>query len=89
MNINSEFIELYGYLAAILTTIAFLPQLYKTWNSKSAEDVSLIMLVCFISGLLLWIIYGLKIGSLPILIANIITLMFNLGILILKLIYKT
>ena len=38
-----NYIDLSGFLAAILTTIAFLPQLYKTWKTKSAEDVSLIM----------------------------------------------
>ena len=41
-------IDLFGFLAALLTTIAFLPQLYKTWETKSADDVSLIMLILLI-----------------------------------------
>ena len=80
--------QFYGFLAAILTTIAFLPQLYKTWNTKSAEDVSLITLILFIIGLICWIVYGIKINSTPILIANIFTFIFNFSILILKLIYS-
>ena len=82
--INLNYIDLIGFLAALLTTIAFLPQLYKTWKTKSADDVSLIMLILFITGLMFWIIYGIKINSIPILVANIITFIFNFSILILK-----
>ena len=82
---NFNYIDLFGFLAALLTTIAFLPQLHKTWKTKSADDVSLSMLILFIVGLLCWIIYGLKINSIPILVANIVTFLFNFSILILKL----
>tara|TARA_B100000700_G_scaffold94627_1_gene106738 strand:- start:64 stop:339 length:276 start_codon:yes stop_codon:yes gene_type:complete len=85
---NFNYIDLFGFLAALLTTIAFLPQLHKTWKTKSADDVSLSMLILFIVGLLCWIIYGLKINSIPILVANIITFIFNFSILILKLIFS-
>ena len=83
-----NYIDLFGFSAAFLTTIAFIPQLYKTWKTKSAEDVSLIMLILFITGLICWIIYGLKIHSTPILVANIITFIFNFSILILKITYR-
>ncbi len=83
-----NYIDLFGFLAALLTTIAFLPQLYKTWQTKSADDVSLVMLILFIIGLFCWIIYGLKINSIPILVANIITFVFNFSILILKISYR-
>ena len=83
-----NYIDVFGFLAALLTTIAFLPQLYKTWQTKSADDVSIIMLILFITGLFCWIIYGLKINSTPILVANLITLIFNLSILILKVTYS-
>ena len=83
-----NYIDLFGFLAALLTTIAFLPQLYKTWQTKSADDVSLVMLILFITGLVCWIIYGLKINSMPILVANIITFIFNFSILMLKIKYR-
>ena len=83
-----NYIDLIGFLAALLTTIAFLPQLHKTWKTKTAEDVSLIMLILFIIGLICWIIYGLKINSIPILVANIFTFIFNFLILFLKITYK-
>jgi len=85
---NFNYIDLFGFSAAFLTTIAFLPQVYKTWQTKSAEDVSIFMLILFITGLICWIIYGLKINSIPILVANVVTFIFNFLILILKITYS-
>ena len=85
---NSLNIEFFGYFAAILTTAAFLPQLIKTLKTKKAEDVSLITLIMFISGVGFWIIYGYEISSSPILVANIITFILNLFILISKIYYS-
>ena len=81
-------IEFFGYFAAILTTAAFLPQLVKTLKTKKADDVSSLTLIMFICGVGSWIIYGYKISSSPILIANIITLILNLFILISKTYYS-
>ena len=81
-------IEFFGYFAAILTTAAFLPQLVKTLKTKKADDVSSLTLMMFICGVGSWIIYGYKISSSPILIANIITLILNLFILISKTYYS-
>tara|TARA_Y100001968_G_C19231204_1_gene654549 strand:+ start:494 stop:769 length:276 start_codon:yes stop_codon:yes gene_type:complete len=86
--LHFNYIDLFGFSAAFLTTIAFLPQLYKTWETKSAEDVSLVMLILFITGLICWIIYGSKIHSTPILVANIVTFIFNFSIFLLKIIYR-
>ena len=77
-------IEFFGYFAAILTTAAFLPQLVKTLKTKKADDVSSLTLIMFICGVGSWIIYGYKISSSPILVANIITFILNLFILISK-----
>ena len=92
MIVNYELLkdkELYGYIAATITTIAFIPQAIKTWKSKSANDVSYIMLITFIIGLIFWIVYGIKTRTLPVLYANIITLIINLMIIILKISYDT
>lgn len=79
-----DHVVLIGYLAATLTTVAFLPQLIKTWRERSAKDVSYAMLLIFSTGVLCWLIYGFFISSLPIILANSITLVLNLLILILK-----
>jgi len=81
-------IDIFGYLAAILTTAAFLPQLIKTLITKKADDVSLTTLIMFIIGVLSWIIYGYKISSIPILMANLITLILNIMILISKIYFS-
>ena len=81
-------IEFFGYFAAILTTAAFLPQLLKTLKTKKADDVSLVTLIMFTCGVGSWIIYGYEISSSPILIANVITFILNLSILISKLYYS-
>ena len=79
--------DIYGFIAAALTTVAFLPQVIKTWRTKKAEDVSTVMLLMFITGLLFWIIYAIQEHALPVLIANIITFILNVTIFALKLIY--
>tara|TARA_B100001989_G_scaffold232415_1_gene191671 strand:- start:105 stop:383 length:279 start_codon:yes stop_codon:yes gene_type:complete len=81
-------VDLFGYFAAILTTAAFLPQLIKTLKTKKADDVSLTTLVMFIIGVLSWIIYGYKIGSIPILVANLVTFILNLSILVSKIYFS-
>tara|TARA_Y100001978_G_scaffold126015_1_gene112376 strand:- start:687 stop:953 length:267 start_codon:yes stop_codon:yes gene_type:complete len=85
VNLNVEF---FGYFAAILTTLAFLPQLIKTLKTKKADDVSLLTLIMFLTGVLSWIIYGYKISSTPILIANITTFVLNFLILIFKITFS-
>jgi MtN3 and saliva related transmembrane protein len=67
-------VSLLGIAAGTLTTISFLPQVMKTWRSKSAKDFSFWMLGAFTSGVLLWVIYGFSIGSLPIIATNLATL---------------
>lgn len=85
---NTGLIDLLGWLAAILTTVAFLPQLLKTWRSKSAKDVSLVMMITFSIGVFLWLVYGLAIQALPVVIANLVTLILALLIIILKIKYR-
>ena len=82
------YIEFFGYFAAILTTLAFVPQLIKTLKTKKADDVSLTTLIMFLTGVAAWIIYGIQISSRPILIANTITFLLNFLILVFKLIYS-
>lgn len=81
-------VDLLGFIAATLTTLAFLPQLAKTWQTKSAGDVSLVMLFTFSTGLFLWLLYGIFIQSWPVIVANFLTLIFNLLILSLKIRYE-
>jgi MtN3 and saliva related transmembrane protein len=80
-------IELIGYLAATLTTAAFLPQVVQVWQSKSTKDLALPTLLSFIAGVSMWLLYGLLLNSAPIIAANAVTLLLNLVILRFKLKY--
>ncbi|MBD2431954.1 MULTISPECIES: SemiSWEET transporter [Fischerella] len=84
-----DFITTLGLIAATLTTFSFLPQLIKTWRTKSAKDVSYVMLISFSIGVFLWLIYGFYLSALPIILANGITLLFNIIILWLKIKYRS
>ncbi|MBE9231509.1 MAG: SemiSWEET transporter [Cuspidothrix sp.] len=83
-----DLITILGLVAGALTTIAFLPQMFQIWRTKSAKDVSYIMLIIFMSGLFLWLIYGIILGALPVILANGVSLFFNLIILWLKIKYR-
>jgi len=77
-------ITLIGMAAGALTTISFLPQVIKTWKSKSTKDISVGMYTAFSFGLLLWVFYGVALNSRPIIITNVITLVLAVLILLLK-----
>ena len=76
-----------GITAGTLTTVAFIPQLAKAFKSKSTGDLSWGMVLTFTIGVLLWLIYGIWIDSLPVILANAVTLLFQLGIVSLKIKY--
>jgi MtN3 and saliva related transmembrane protein len=76
-----------GSIAGFCTTISLLPQLIRVWRRKSATDISLIMFLLFSFGVVCWLVYGIGIGSRPIIAANTVTLVLALAILVLKLRY--
>jgi MtN3 and saliva related transmembrane protein len=74
-----------GYIAGALTTIAFAPQLLRALTTKSTKDVSLIMLLCSISGMILWLFHGILIKDSALVIANSISIVLVSSLLGLKL----
>ena len=73
-----------GFIAAILTTVAFVPQILKIWRARSAKDVSLGMYTVFTLGVALWLVYGILIHSWPIIFANCVTLSLAGAVLVMK-----
>ena len=73
--------DLTGYCAAFLTTAAFVPQAWQSWHTRDLSGISLPMYAMFTLGVALWLAYGVLIGSMPIIIANTITL--GLAVLVL------
>ncbi len=73
-----------GYVAGTMTVIAFVPQVVKTWRSRSAADVSLAMYLIFAFGVFLWVVYGLVIHSTPVVAANVATLVLACTMIVFK-----
>ncbi len=77
-----------GLAAAACTTFSFLPQAIKVIKTKQTKDLSLVMYSVFTTGVLLWLMYGISVNDIPLIIANSITLIFAMTILIMKIRYK-
>ena len=82
------FIDIIGYAAGLLTIAVMIPQLVKTFKLKSAKDISLTMVSSYALAVLLWAIYGIFIGSLPLIITDFIGFAIAIAEIILILIYR-
>jgi MtN3 and saliva related transmembrane protein len=85
MNLQPHQLEIIGYCAAFLTTIAFLPQAIQSWRTRDLSGISVGMYSLFTVGVGLWLIYGLIIEKWPLIVANALTFALALSILVLKL----
>ncbi len=81
-------IESIGFLAAFLTTASGLPQLIKTIKTKQTKDLSLLLIIASILGILFWLIYGFLIESWPVILADAVALPIWIILFIFKLKYK-
>ncbi|MBI3528712.1 MAG: SemiSWEET transporter [Betaproteobacteria bacterium] len=77
-----------GLIAGLLTTTAFIPQVLKIYRTKSGKDISARMISLFTTGLVLWLIYGILLRSLPLILSNVVTLVLSLAIIALKIRYR-
>jgi MtN3 and saliva related transmembrane protein len=80
-----DFSNVLGLIAGTLTTISFVPQVIMAWKTRSTKDISTGMFVMFCAGILLWVLYGFAINSVPVIITNIVTFILAFIILVLKL----
>jgi MtN3 and saliva related transmembrane protein len=87
MGTSMEPMTYVGLVAGVLTTISFLPQAIKTWQTKSTKDISLAMFLSFCVGVVLWIVYGFYTNNLPVFVANSATFLLAFSILVCKLKY--
>ena len=77
-------IEIIGMIAAVLSTFSVIPQVYKTWKTKSAEDLSYGTLLFLFVELILWLVYGLMLSSIPLIFSNIVASVAIFIVIILK-----
>jgi MtN3 and saliva related transmembrane protein len=86
--VNSGIADSIGMVAAVLTTIAYVPQVVKIYRTKSARDVSFRMFSLLATGVSLWLVYGIMMRSAPLIFANFVTLALSLTVLVLKIKYE-
>ena len=77
-----------GYFAGFLTTVSLVPQVIKTWKTKSADDFSLAMLLIWCTGIVCWVAYGLLLNAVPLILSNLATFLMAGAILVMKLKFK-
>jgi MtN3 and saliva related transmembrane protein len=65
-----NYIDLIGYLGSFLTSITFIPQVYKTWKTKSVGDLSLTMMLIVVTSCVVWLVYAIALMLWPVIIAN-------------------
>ncbi|OGH02755.1 MAG: hypothetical protein A2600_13120 [Candidatus Lambdaproteobacteria bacterium RIFOXYD1_FULL_56_27] len=82
---NESLVQTIGIIAGTLTTLAFLPQVIKTWRSRSVADISLAWACSMVVGIFCWLVYGLMLGEMPIIVANLASLTLALMMLAMKL----
>jgi len=81
-------IDLAGHTGSFLSSITFMPQVYKVWKSKSAEDLSIYMLFIILASTVVWIIYGVNLSLAPVYICNGIICVLSLILIYFKIRYK-
>ena len=84
---TASIVEDIGFVAAFLTTAAFVPQLMRVMRLRSAREISLGTFLMFSVGVFMWLLYGIYTGSRPVIASNVVTLVLSVSILILKLKY--
>ncbi|MBP6750334.1 MAG: SemiSWEET family sugar transporter [Xanthomonadaceae bacterium] len=77
-------LEWTGYVAAAMTTLAFVPQAVKTIRTKDTRSISLGMYVVFTGGIAMWLVYGIALNSMPMILSNIVTFLLSASILAMK-----
>ncbi len=82
-----ELIEIIGFSAGLLVAVSSLPQLIKSWKTKSTKDIALLWLLINIGGQVLWVTYGIFKDSISLIVMSSITLLMVSSVLVLKVRY--
>ena len=81
-------VDIIGYIAGILIIVSLIPQIIKSWKSKSTRDLSLVRYLIYVAGVIMWLIYGIVLHNGPMIVMNTINLSLALSVVYLKLKYK-
>ena len=82
-----ELTDVLGYVAGALTTIALIPQAWRSFRTKDVSGISLRMYCIFTLGVAIWLAYGIVLGETPMILANSVSLVLACAVLAMKLRY--
>jgi MtN3 and saliva related transmembrane protein len=89
INEHTSLTSVLGFVAGTLTTVSFVPQVIKAWRTKRCHDLSWGMLITFSAGVVLWLVYGIRLWAMPIIAANAVTLALLITIGVLKVRFRS
>jgi len=79
--------EMIGLTAGCMTTCSFIPQVVRTYRSRSVKDISLRMYLLMSAGVLLWVVYGATIDSVSVMTANVVSFILTVAMVTMKIVY--
>jgi len=82
-----DVIQFIGYASGIIIAISLAPQVFKAWKTKSTKDISILWNIIYISGLLLFLVYGFGIKEMPIILGGVIEVLLAISLIIAKILY--
>jgi MtN3 and saliva related transmembrane protein len=80
--------EVFGHVASVLSSVAFVPQVYYTWKTKSVKDLNLSMIFIVFISTIIWLIYGISNSLLPVIICNAVICALSFTLIVFKIKYK-
>jgi MtN3 and saliva related transmembrane protein len=83
-----DYIQIAGHLGAFLSSVTFIPQVYRVWKTKSANDLSMTMMVIVFTSTLIWLVYGVALMLWPVILANSVIAVLSLMLIYFKLTFK-
>jgi len=83
-----DYIQIAGHLGAFLSSVTFIPQVYRVWKTKSANDLSMTMMVIVFTSTLIWLVYGVALMLWPVILANAVIAVLSLMLIYFKITFK-
>lgn len=83
-----DYIQIAGHVGAFLSSVTFIPQVYRVWKTKSANDLSMTMMIIVFTSTLIWLIYGVSLMLWPVILANAVIAVLSLMLIYFKITFK-
>jgi len=84
---TTNWIEIVGHTGAFLSSVTFIPQVYRVWKTKSVNDLSMTMMLIVFTSTMIWLVYGVALMLWPVIVANSIICVLSLALIYFKIAY--